>query len=82
MTEREFLYLIAGAGIVFLLMHTKQQPVAPVQQNQTQEPMGQPVIIQNGQPYYNVTFSNNGNINNPLALEYMPLFGFIPQRGF
>ncbi|RWZ84882.1 MAG: hypothetical protein EO766_16990 [Hydrotalea sp. AMD] len=81
MNEKELLYFVGGAVIVFLFMHSKQNGVnnssvsnQAVQPQQT--PLSGPVLL-NGQPYYNLTFTNNGNVNNPLAQEYMPLFGFV-----
>lgn len=87
MNQRDFWFLIGGAAVVWFLMRNRADNagavVDPGQQSDTVSGGGtsQPVLV-NQQPYFNITFSNNGNMFNPLATEYMPLFGFVATRSY
>lgn len=85
MTQRDVMFLVGGSLLVWFFMRNRAAaPVEvanPGQLADTGQAQGTPVLV-NQQPYYNITFSNNGNMFNPLATEYMPLFGFIATRSY
>lgn len=87
MTQRDVMFLVGGSLLVWFFMRNRAAASAQVVDPGQQSDMGQggqqgmPVLV-NQQPYYNITFSNNGNMFNPLATEYMPLFGFIATRSY
>lgn len=82
MTQRDFYFLIGGSAVVWFLMRNRQATQQPVQVQQPVTGGQQVPTVVNQMPYYNLSFTNSGNMFNPLATEYMPLFGFIATRSY